>query len=79
VSTAFPSYRALFIRAEGESARDGQWLQVVGGIMGDGNGFGNLDNLSADAAPPPVPLPAAAWLLLSGLGGLGILGRRRKA
>ena len=38
----------------------------------------NLDNVSFNVAP--VPLPAGVWLLLSALGGLGFAGwRRRKA
>jgi hypothetical protein len=31
------------------------------------------------AATSPVPLPAAVWLLVSGLAGLGAIGRRRNA
>ena len=29
--------------------------------------------------PNPVPLPAAGWMLLAGVGGMTIVGRRRKS
>jgi len=44
-------------------------------VFGGGNGFIGFDDITLESAT--VPLPAAAWLLLSGLAGLGFVGRRR--
>jgi hypothetical protein len=45
-----------------------------------GNAGDSVENFSgALSSPAPVPLPAAAWLLISGLGGLGALTRKKRA
>lgn len=42
------------------------------------NGAFLSNNGTETGSPGVVPVPSAAWLLLSGLGGLGVLGRRKK-
>lgn len=46
------------------------------------NGAGSIKLVDFDrvrpSAPAPIPLPAAAPLLLAGLAGLGLVGRRRR-
>jgi hypothetical protein len=56
----------------------GQYKLVLGSAF-QGSGSLGFDTASAQATLQPVPLPATAWLLLSGLGGLGALRRPRKS
>lgn len=53
----------------------------VSSVLFSTGGGGNLrvDNVSATHSPAPVPLPAAAWLLLGGIGALAATRRRARA
>ena len=53
---------------------------TYGGIFdSNGNGWDKSSDINIQVTATPVPLPAAAWLLLTAFGGLGFAARRRKS
>lgn len=67
-----------FVSEESNGGQDATFLVRFKGIEINGSGDGSDKVVGAPGAPTPIPLPAAAWMGLALMGGLGIARLRRR-
>ena len=60
-----------------DGALSGSWSTA--GIVNGGGRQPGVSHVSFYNSAAPIPLPAAAWLLLSAVGALGVMRRRTSA
>jgi hypothetical protein len=73
---SLPSDLTGFLPASGETFSGPS--QFMYGVLDLNITAASANGVQFYSAPAPVPLPASAWLLLGGFGGLGFLGRTRR-